>query len=244
VKRKLKRKTTKVTRTQPILFVLQIKCSDTSMTSSYFLKKRLEAGNTWKVGMRAPPGSVMGGTDDTYIKPTGVCHPSYYAVPLGYPSGTKMCVRKSRWEEDMHAARKASQGNFNGTWRGSTNLYNPLPPIPDTPWNPDYFSDRRTRWDSDLVKADYPHIPVEFNDTGLYPTEGPNEGRDEYAPYFQYEYSFTPQEDWLTGRRVATSLDQNVPPPIDTSITCVSTKPYDSYGLWASQQEYLNSYRK
>ena len=72
------------------------------MSSSYRLKKRFEEKDIW---------SGFGDYSNHYIRAWGECHPDYFAIPIGRPSGPKICVKKTK--EGCECGKSAPRG-FNG----------------------------------------------------------------------------------------------------------------------------------
>jgi len=184
------------------------------MTSSFTLKKLNEHPDLWTYSL---PGSPLGGMEDRYLRISGECHPDFIAVPIGRPTGTKMCVRRSEPDgrpitSSMRDKAKQNIEQHQGYHRGSVNLYDTSANFPTQDWNPQYYASRRTPWESDLLRRDYLHWPLFFNGTGIKTSRLPQELRDRNQRYFSYGYSFTPEEDSYTGDRVATRWSQNVPP--------------------------------
>jgi hypothetical protein len=187
------------------------------MTSSFKIQQRLREGNLWKFGLA---DSQMGGQDDSYLRSYGECHPDFMAIPIGNPTGVKMCVRRvdpygRRFGETptINATKELVDQKLNGYWRASPNLYDPRIQKPVQLWNPDAFPDRRTPYEQDLLRDDYLRWPVKYNGNGINLNRAPAEGKDTGHAYYQYGDDFTPMEDHETGRRIATSMKDNVPRP-------------------------------
>jgi len=203
------------------------------MSATFMLKKRMEQGNTWKFGL---PGSVMGGQDDSYVRPFGNCHPDYMGIPIGNPEGVLMCVRRvdecgRRFGNTLQQKSNADIQDLNGYQRAAVNLYDPTAQLPTQKWNPQYFSDRRIPWEQDLIRHDYLRWPIKYDATGVEVLHAPAQGRDEGKPYYQYAYDFTPVEDPDTGMRVAKSINDNAP-----EIKYDITRLHQAYPLWKSEQ--------
>lgn len=206
------------------------------MTSSFILKKLGESRGTWSYAL---PTSTLGGIEDRYLKISGECHPDFITVPIGRPTGTKLCVRKTEPDgrpisSGMRDDAKMIIENSQGYHRGSVNLYNVSAREPTQDWNPQYYSDRRTPWEADLLRRDYIHSPIFYNGTGIKTFRVPQELKDKDSKYFSYGYSFTPNEDPYTGKRVATNWSQNVP-PVKYDITRL-VQPYTTY---QTETEYM-----
>lgn len=206
------------------------------MTSSFVLKNLAQNPELWTYSL---PGSPLGGMEDRYIRISGECHPDFTAVPIGRPTGTKICVRRTEADGRpiSSALRDKSKRDIEqqqGYHRGSVNLYDTTANDPTQEWNPQYYSDRRIPWESDLLRRDYLKWPINFNGTGIKTFRVPQELRDRDNKYFSYGYSFTPEEDPYTGKRVATSWDQNVPP-----VKYDLTRLYQPYDTFQRETEYM-----
>lgn len=212
------------------------------MTSSVYIKKRLEQPNLWSFG--GLPGETMGGWEDHYVRTFGECHPDFTAIPLGHVDGVKVCVRRTdtcerRFGDTAFLEQKAREQEQQGYWRASVNLYDPTLSAPVQKWNPQYFSSRRMPGEQDLLRADYLRWPVKYNATGIKLMHSPHQGPDVNQPYEQYGYSFTPKENcdpfsdtW--DPRVATSPSQSLP-----EIKYDVTRLHQPYTLWKSEQKYM-----
>jgi hypothetical protein len=216
------------------------------MTSSFTLQQIDKTKGAWTYSL---PNSPLGGLEDAYLKVTGNCHPDFVTVPIGNRYGTKMCVRKvdpgvaldgcgiarigDRLREQGDQEIEKSQGYR----RGSVNLYNPLQRFPTQDWNPDFYSSRRIPWEGQLTRADYIHLPTYYNGTGIKMLRTPMELQDRNKKYNEYAYGFTPNEDPNTGKRVATSFNQNVPPP-----KYDLTQAVQPYILSTQESDYLGIY--
>lgn len=191
------------------------------MTSS-FIRWELDRQNGgWSYSL---PGSPLGGMEDSYLKLNGNCSPDFVATPIGHRYGAKMCTRKPdpgsmkdcgvplRIGDRLHNLGQQKIEQSQGYNRASVNLYDPQANFPTTPWNPDYYSSRRIPWEGQLLRADYLREAINYNGTGIGTIRTPTELRDKGTHYMEYGYSFTPDEGLNTGKRVATSFAQNVPP--------------------------------
>jgi len=206
------------------------------MTSSFIIKKLDEHPNLWTYSL---PGSTLGGMEDRYLRISGECHPDFISVPIGSPTGTKMCVRRAESDgrpisSAMRDKTKQNIAQQQGYHRGSVNLYDTTANFPTQDWNPQYYSSRRTPWEADLLRRDYLHWPISFNGTGIKTVRIPQELRDRGGRYFSYGYSFTPEEDSYTGDRIATKWSQNVP-PVKWSLTNL----YQPYTTFKRETEYM-----
>lgn len=199
------------------------------MTSTFLLNKRFEQAKTWSFGDGCDP---LGGWEDHYVRPWGECHPDYTAIPIGHPTGVKVCVR--RYDGPCPANPNEVARDNNGYHRGSVNLYDTRANYPTQEWNPDYYHDRRMRWEGQLLHDDYPRWQTRYNGTGIRLMHAPAEGRDAGHPYFQYAYSFTPLEDPKTGLRTACSPTQNVP-----MVKYDVTRLHQAYPQWKDEQKYM-----
>lgn len=185
------------------------------MTSTFVIKKIQQQRNLWTYAL---PGATLGGMEDRYIRSDGECHPDFAAVPIGNPTGTKMCVRKTdscgnSIGDTMMAKSRQNIDETQGYFRGSVDLYDVRAMEPYQQINPDAYSSRHIPWEADLIRRDYLHRPINYGGTGINPTRIPHQKFDEDKPYWSYDWTFTPVEDPLTGKRIATSPTQNVPPP-------------------------------
>lgn len=214
------------------------------MTSSFMVQQRLKNGQTWKFGdERDAPGlqTVMGGSDNSYIRPWGNCVPGYKAYPIGFPDGVKMCVRQTTNNQDIDQnifdMGKNFSNQFNGYYRGSVNLYNPSLIFPVQDYNPQFYSDRRIPWEQDVLRADYLKWPVRYNGTGIRVLHAPAEKRDTGHPYYQYGYDFTPKhEDPATGMR--TTHSNKSFPEMKYDITRLP-QPYE---IWRKEQSIFGDH--
>lgn len=183
------------------------------MTSSFLIKKLDE--DYKKGNMRwsnfSPDfnehDSPLGGLEHTHVKINGDCHPDFYAVPVGQPGGAKICRRKLISQAPIKREQPKT-----GYYRAVLNLYDVNATTPTQITNPDAYPDRRIPWEADLIRDDYLRLPIKYNANGIQTVRTPHELRDKNHPYFEYGFSFVPHEG-KDGRRVATSLDQSVPPP-------------------------------
>jgi hypothetical protein len=199
------------------------------MTSTFLLKKRFEKKDVWSFGDKSAP---LGGWEDHYVRPYGECHPDYMAMPIGHPTGVKVCVRKYDGPTPEDPNKIAYENN--GYHRGTVNLYDTKTDNPTQEWNPDYYSDRRVKWEGQLVHDDYLRWQPRYNGTGIRLVHAPTEGRDTGRPYYQYAYSYTPLEDPRTGARTATSKNQSVP-----MIKYDVTRLHQPYPQWKAEQEHM-----
>ena len=209
-----------------------------SMTSSFILKKLDENPELWTY---STPGSTLGGMEDRYLRISGECHPDFIAVPIGKPTGTKLCVRRTEPDgrpisSAMRDKAKKTIEDNQGYHRGSVNLYDTQADFPQQDWNPQYYADRRIPWEADLLRRDYLRWPMFYNGTGIKTFRVPQELRDKDIKYFSYGYSFTPREDPYTGNRIATSWCDNVPP-----VKWDLTKPGQTqpYTIFQRETEYM-----
>jgi hypothetical protein len=206
------------------------------MTSSFIISN-IDKRKEWK--NRPLKGSPLGGLEDTYIRMNGNCHPDFKAYPIGNPWGTKMCVRRAESDgreigSALHQKAKEIIEDGQGYHRGSVNMYDPRIKTPVQDWNPQYYADRRTPWEQDLLRRDYLHWPLRYSGTGIQLLHTPPELDDTGKPYFEYGYSFTPVEDPKTGMRVATSWKDVVPPP-----KYDLTRLHQPYPVWKDENAYL-----
>lgn len=225
------------------------------MTSSFILSQLerttqkqnpVNPGAPWSYSMT---GSPLGGIEDSHIKLQGNCHPDFFTVPIGRPDGVKMCVRKplvgknsvgcsplSRIGDPLHAKAQFLKNQDQGYNRGSVRMYDTQANFPIQEWNPQYYADRRMPWEQDLLRRDYPRTMAElrYSGTGIETLRTPSELRDTGRPYYQYQYSFTPKEDWQTGMRTATRPDQSLP-----EIKYDVTRLHQPYPVWKDELEYL-----
>ncbi len=219
------------------------------MTSSFVIQQLQATGNQAGGWSYSLPGSSLGGMEDSYIKLQGNCHPDFATVPIGKPTGVKMCVRKpliganaqgckstDRIGDPLHAKAKHLKETSQGYHRGSVNLYNPKADFPTQEWNPQYYADRRTPWEQDLLRKDYQRWPMKYSGTGINTLRAPAQGRDTNKPYFQYGYSYTPEEDYDTGMRVGTQLDQSRP-----EYKYDVTRLHQPYTVWKDEQEWVGA---
>jgi hypothetical protein len=209
------------------------------MTSSFMLQQRMRNKDQWSFGLN--DNMTMKGQDDHYVRPFGECHPDFVAHPIGNPNGVKICVRRT--DENGKRIGVQAQENeiqkeryMNGYWRGSVNLYDPTLKKPVQKWNPQAYHNRRIPWEQDLLRDDYLKWEVKYNETGLKPTHSPSQLCDTDKPYFQYGYSYTPQEDRKTGFRVGETLSDSLP-----EIKYDVTKLHQSYPLWKREQKFVGN---
>lgn len=186
------------------------------MTSTFIIKKLNEQRSLWNY---AAPNATLGGMEDRYIRSQGECHPDFAAIPIGNPQGALLCVRKLDSCGDpigtaMQEKSKRDIENSQGFYRGSVNLYNVHDMVPTQQINPEEYSSRRIPWEGDLVRRDYLHRQLNYGATGITPVRTPHELLDADKPYWSYDQTFLPHEDPLTGKRIATKLSDNVPPPV------------------------------
>lgn len=206
------------------------------MTSTFVLDNIHKQKNLWTYSL---PGSPLGGLEDRYLKVQGKCHPDFVSVPIGHPNGMKMCLRKpgncgGEIGDSLHAEAKRNIDESQGYWRGSVNLYDTKQRLPTQQINPEHYSSRRTPWEGDLVREDYIHHQMRYSGTGINPVRTPHQLMDKNHPYFENDFSFTPREDPITGKRIATSLDESLPPPkYDV------TQLHQRYPVWKRESEYV-----
>ncbi len=216
------------------------------MTSS-FIAERLSKMSTHPRGDTAPysfatPMATLGGLEDRYLKLQGECHPDFTSSPIGHPQGVKMCTRivdgkgkpvvDGKVEDKERILRE--QGP-RGYYRGVVNLYDVTKRVPDQEWNPQFYHDRRIPWESDLLLRDYIRAPVKFSSTGIECTRTPNdEPGDNSGPFYEYGYSFSPLEDKLTGKRIATSWADTVPP-----VKYDVTRLIQPFPRWKVEHEHM-----
>ena len=148
----------------------------------------------------------------------GNCSPGFTAVPIGSPSGTKLCVRQldpcgRRMGDTLHLAAKQNIRKGQGYYRGVLRLYDVQADTPDTPWNPQYYSSRRVPYEADLERADLLKRQMAYSGSGIRPLRIPHELKDADKPYWSYGLSYTPIEDPETGMRDGTKMSQAVAPP-------------------------------
>jgi hypothetical protein len=211
------------------------------MTASYLLEKINASGGKWTYSL---PGSPLGGLEDAYLRISGECHPNFIAVPLKNRYGTKWCLRKPEvgcapnHEIGERLVTKAVEKveESQGYHRGSVDMYDTAANLPNQEWNPQFYSDRRTPWEGDLMKRDYIHLPINFNGTGIQTMRTPTELRDTGRPYYEYGYSFTPDEDPSTGMRTATSFSQTKSP-----VKWNVTQAYQPYITFQNEHEYVRN---
>lgn len=205
------------------------------MTSTFVLKNINQQKDLWTY---ANPGSTLGGLEDRYIKINGNCHPDFVSVPIGSVYGAQMCVRKQEpcGQDAVRARGEALINKSEGYHRGVLNLYDVRPIVPTQQVNPQYYSDRRTPWDADLVRRDILRRPLRYSGTGINTLRTPHQLEDAKERYWEYSYTFTPKEDPETGMRVATKLDQTVPvPKYDI------TKLHQAYPIWKNESAYIHN---
>jgi hypothetical protein len=206
------------------------------MTSSFIIKKLDENKRLWGPQL---PTSTLGGIEDRYLKIQGDCHPDFTATPIGHPLGAKLCVRRQDTcgraiGDTLEKHAKQEVRDTNGYFRGCVNLYDVRQRYPTQDWNPQYYSDRRTPWEADLVRSDHIHDPIRYNGTGIELLRTPHQLLDKDNKYYEYKLSFTPVEDRKTGMRVATSWN-DVVPPYKYNVT----KLHQDFVSWKRETEYL-----
>lgn len=208
------------------------------MTSSFVLKKLSETPVNYSPSL---PGNTLGGMEDRYIRILGECHPDFTAIPIGKPTGAKLCIRRT--EADGRAigtklleASKQNIANNQGYFRGRPRLYDVNAEYPVQKWNPQKYCDRRTPWESELLRRDYLKMPIKYDGTGIKLSRVPQDHDRAQNPYYSYGYSFTPDSDPYTGRRIATDMSQTVPPP-----KWDVTHLHQPYTLFKSEHEYVGA---
>ncbi len=207
------------------------------MTSSFVIKKIDEQRNLWTY---ARPHATLGGMEDRYLRTEGECHPDFAAVPIGNPTGMKMCVRKpdacgNTIGDTQEAKQKQLIEGTQGYFRGSVDLYDVYRMEPYQQINPEAYATRRTPWEADLIRRDYLHKPINYGGSGINPVRTPHQKLDANSPYWEYDFTFTPMEDKLTGRRIATKFSENVPPPkYDIN------QLHQRYPVWKREGEYVS----
>ena len=209
------------------------------MTSSFTIKKLNEQRSLWNY---STPGSSLGGLEDKYIRSQGECHPDFAAIPIGNPQGALLCVRKlDPCGDPIGTAlqRKSERDieNSQGFYRGSVNLYDVHAMVPTQQIIPEEYSSRRAPWEGDLVRRDYIHHQLNYGATGITPVRTPHELLDADKPYWSYDFTFSPREDPLTGRRIATKLSDNVPPPVYDI-----TQLHQRYPIAKHEAEYVGNH--
>jgi hypothetical protein len=208
------------------------------MTSTYILKNLHETMGNWTYSTK---GATLGGMEDRYVRISGNCHPDFISVPIGNANGTKLCVRKPQKCDKDGTTEPERQSwktieDSQGYNRGCVNLYDVHQKIPTQQINPYYYADRRTPYESDLLRRGLLYSPLTYNGTGIGATRIPTELEDTGKPYFSYGYSFTPREDPDTGMRVATSLKQTVPvPKYDV------TRLHQPYPIWKNESAIVRN---
>jgi hypothetical protein len=208
------------------------------------------ASLVWNFGNINNP---MGGEEDYYIKAgVGNCHPEYNQIPIGYPDGVKVCVR--RYPEPTIPVQMNNASN-NGYHKYCTNLYDVNSKEPTREWNPQHYSSRRTPREQNLYRDDYTRSEVRFNGTGVKLVRTPNpqeaplnhKNRDvgtmvnkntqvKNEPFIEYAYSFTPVEndnEWDT--RKANLTQKDLIPPIKYDYT----RLHQPYPIWKEEQRYV-----
>ena len=212
------------------------------MTSSFIIKnldKRQDLKN--RSVAQNPP---LGGMEDTYFKLLGNCHPDFTEYPVGKREhAPKVCVRRSDpgtpGKEIGTAAHKRAKRIIEtqqGFRRGSVDMYDTSEKYPNQPWNPQNYHDRRIPWESDLLKRDYLRWEINFSGTGINTYHIPAELDDAGKPYYQYGYSFTPEEDKATGNRIATSPNDTLPPA-----KWDVTRLHQPYTVWKREHEFVGN---
>jgi hypothetical protein len=181
----------------------------------------------------------MGGQEDSYLKLQGECHPDFMAMPIGTANGAKMCLRRQgecgkRIGTAPLLREKSRLNDQQGYHRGSVRMYDPQANFPMQTSNPQYYADRRTPWEQDLLRADYLHWGIAYNGTGVKTLQTPAQLRDSGTPYWQYGYTFTPPDGYDTGDHPAVSLSQAVPPP-----KYDLTRLHQPYPIWKHESERI-----
>jgi hypothetical protein len=209
------------------------------MTSTFVLANINKQKDLWTY---SDAGSTLGGLEDRYIRINGNCHPDFVSVPIGDVYGAQMCVRKppscgGETQEDLVRARGQNLINRSqGYHRGVLNLYDVKPKVPTQQVNPQYYADRRTPYDADLVRRDILRRPLKYSGTGINPLRTPHQLEDKDHRYWEYGYTYTPKEDAVTGMRVADRLDETEPvPKYDI------TKLHQAYPIWKNESAYIHN---
>lgn len=203
-------------------------------------------GRPWHFGL---PGSTLGGIEDSYVKLQGNCHPDFITHPVGRADGVKVCVRKplngensagcspiERIGDPLHARAKWVKRESQGYNRGSPRMYDVKEDFPVQEWNPQYYADRRSPWEQDLLTKDYQRWPLRYSGTGINTLRTPAQLRDTGKPYYEYGYSFTPKEDYNTGSRIATQPSQSLP-----EFKYDITRLHQPYTVWKNEQEWMGA---
>jgi hypothetical protein len=136
--------------------------------------------------------------------------------------------------EMAHIRYKEAIKKSNGYYRGSVRMYDPFAMTPIQEQNPEFYSDRRSPYDADLIRADLPRLGMAYSGTGIKTLRVPHQLLDANKPYFSYAESFTPIEDPETGKRTATRMDQAVSPP-----KWDINRLHQVYPVWKREGEYL-----
>lgn len=139
------------------------------MSSSFRLKKRREALETWSFGPDA----------DHYIRPWAECHPDYTAIPIGNPDGVKVCVRNRSSAPPPSPLPPRKYHKF------ASRPYDPgrkspvhMTRLDQSPavqlYNPDRYVDRRAPGQSYNLAHDYLRPEVKYDGTGVFPNRTPS----------------------------------------------------------------------
>ncbi len=215
------------------------------MTSSFILSKLNQNPRVWSYSL---PNSPLGGIEDSYIRLQGNCHPDFITKPIGNPNGVKLCVRKperspdascgpnARIGDSLHANAERVKEKSQGYNRASPRLYDVQSDFPIQEWNPQYYADRRMPWEQDLLRRDLPRWEMKYSGTGIKTLHTPNQLRDSGAHYFEYGYSYTPNEDFQTGMRTATRLNQSKP-----EYKYDVTRLHQPYPVWKKEQAWVGN---
>lgn len=210
------------------------------MTSSFMLDSIYKKPGTWKYRL---PNSPLGGMEDSYIKLQGNCHPDFATMPIGNPEGVKMCIRKpggcgdtTRIGHSLHVEAEKLKEQSQGYNRASPRMYDVKSNTPIQEWNPQYYADRRTPWEQDLLRRDYQRWGMKYSGTGIKVLRTPSQLRDEGKPYFEYGYSYTPVEDRDTGMRVGAKVSDSVP-----EYKYDVTRLHQPYPIWKNEQEWIGA---
>lgn len=213
---------------------------------SQLQKTQNKNGAPWSYQL---PGSPLGGMEDSYIRLQGNCHPDFVTHPIGRPDGVKMCVRKPLFGENavgcsplarigdpLRVKAEYEKERSQGYNRGSVRMYDTQADFPIQEWNPQYYADRRSPWEQDLLARDYQHWPLRYSGTGINTLRAPAQLRDAGKPYYQYGYSFTPKEGEDAGSRVATKPTQSLP-----EVKYDVTRLHQPYTVWKNEQEWMGA---
>jgi len=145
------------------------------MTSSFRLKKRFDAAETWSFGSSDAP---LGGWEDHYLRPWGDCHPDFMAIPISNPDGTKVCVRRNAYgtkknfetEQKKQEAQRENfldtNGGLNGYHKFSLNLYDPTAKKPTQLYNPYRYEDRVPPNEAYNIRNDLIRNEIKYEGTG------------------------------------------------------------------------------